>query len=186
MPRYDFACPAGHFTEQFFLLAEYRDEIPCPRCGDTATRQYTFSNSHDGEFSEPIVVHRDAQGNYRIPGASDAVAPAGFERVELRTMREVRRVQQDIGQQEHRKFEDIRARRREASLEQERERRAELATQLKSNLGREFFRIAVEAANHRRRETFDPQTCYFEVTEMDRSSREPHNDQRTGWRDRHV
>jgi hypothetical protein len=167
------------------MLSEYRDEIDCPRCGSKATRQYTFSNRHDGEFSDPVVVHRDAQGNYRIPGANDAKAPAGFERVELRSMREVRKVQGEIGQQEYRKYEDIHSRRRAAASENERERRANLAPQIKSNLGREFFRIAVEAANARgaRHEQFDPQSAYFDIAENDSSSRGAYSDRRTDWKD---
>lgn len=40
---------------------------------------------------EACVVFQDAQGNIRYPGRNDVTPPPGFERVEMRSLREVER-----------------------------------------------------------------------------------------------
>ncbi|HET7566010.1 MAG TPA: zinc ribbon domain-containing protein [Gemmatimonadaceae bacterium] len=40
MPTYEFACPAGHqFTRFYRKMSDAVSELPCPECGQTATRK---------------------------------------------------------------------------------------------------------------------------------------------------
>lgn len=40
MPTYEFLCPNGHEFERFFgKISDSRSELPCPDCGQVATRQ---------------------------------------------------------------------------------------------------------------------------------------------------
>jgi putative FmdB family regulatory protein len=40
MPTYDFACPAGHQFEKFYRkISDAVAELPCPECGQLATRK---------------------------------------------------------------------------------------------------------------------------------------------------
>ena len=40
MPTYEFACPAGHRFEKFYRkISDAVAEMPCPECGQVATRK---------------------------------------------------------------------------------------------------------------------------------------------------
>jgi putative FmdB family regulatory protein len=40
MPTYEFACPAGHQFEKFYRkISDAVPELPCPECGQLATRK---------------------------------------------------------------------------------------------------------------------------------------------------
>ena len=40
MPTYEFACPAGHQFEKFYRkISDAVAELPCPECGQLATRK---------------------------------------------------------------------------------------------------------------------------------------------------
>ena len=40
MPTYEFGCPAGHSFEKFWLkISDAAAELPCPECGQLATRR---------------------------------------------------------------------------------------------------------------------------------------------------
>lgn len=104
---YDYECPRGHKFELF--LNEYVEKTVCGEkhtltalykgkpvikeivCGMEATHVWSFhySSSHAQRFN-PVVVHRDAQGNLRFPGNANSLVPAGYEKVELTTVQQVR------------------------------------------------------------------------------------------------
>lgn len=39
MPTYEFRCPDGHLTTEFFHLSKLREAITCGDCGKAAVRQ---------------------------------------------------------------------------------------------------------------------------------------------------
>jgi hypothetical protein len=181
---YDYTCENGHDFEHASAIADYRDEMPCTvkDCSATARRQYRPSGYRAQNF-DPIIVHRDASGHYRVPGSpSDPVAP-GYERVELRTMSDIRRVQSEIGRENYEKFERRKAREEQHFSEQRKEARSELMARLRTAFGRDLARVAMAENDNRARERYDPHGSYFDVMENDRSNRVPHNDRETGWKD---
>ena len=57
---------------------------------------------------------------------------------------------------------------------------------LTTQFGRDFARVAIEAAERRRMGKSYSPSNFYEVAEYDRSNREPQNDRSTGWRDRRA
>ena len=137
-----------------------------------------------GSSRETIVVYKDSDGHYRIPGRNDQKTPAGYERVELRTLNEIRKVQSEIGSSEHRRFEESQQRQRAHFDEIRRQNRSELRDRIKTPLVRDILEAAIRRRDAQPRKTYDAQGHYFEVTEFDRSSREPHSDSMTNWKER--
>lgn len=66
----------------------------CPECnqplsiGDFPFCPHGPMRDRHAQAFDPIVVHRDAAGNYSFPGHSSDPVPEGYEKVELRTIRE--------------------------------------------------------------------------------------------------
>lgn len=184
MPRYDFECSDGHLFEAFLLLAEYKDEIPCQKsgCEKIARRQY-LPSGYVAQGFEPIVIHRSADGTISVPAAPDAPLREGYTKVELRTLREVRQIEHEMNSHARMEHEASSERRENFAAQQARERRANLLTQMKTQFGRDFARVAMERNDSRRGPAYEP-GGYFEVFSNDRSNQEHYRDERTGWRGR--
>ncbi len=155
-----------------------------PFCGGDQNRHVPA----DGRFAQgfdPVVIHRDAAGNIRYPGAADAPVPAGFQKVELRTMHEVRRFEAEVNQREHAKADQQLSRREAIFSAQQSQRRRDLRTQMErfSPLGRDFAHHAIDKGNNRRAASRDV-GFHLDVFSNDSSNREVHRDARTDWRGR--
>jgi len=142
----------------------------------------------DAQRFDPVVIHRDAAGNVRFPGAPDAAVPAGFEKVELRTVAEVRQFERGMDARERARFESGQAREGDFYAERQRKDRAELrAAMLRmSPYGREFAQVAMEENDRKnagRKTSYDP-NFHVECFSMDSSNREVYRDERTNWKAR--
>lgn len=192
MPLFDWLCPSGHYFEHVLTLSAYRDIIPCQhknkrgkKCTKKATRQYFTQGQARAQRFDPIVVHVDQEGNTRFPGRSDAKMPAGYQRVELRTISEARAFERRYNQRLRDEHEVRDNTRREQFSINQTQNRSELRDAMRhmSSKGKDFAQFAMEMNNRKTRPAYDPRG-YFEALEFDASNRQPHNDALTGWKDR--
>jgi hypothetical protein len=184
---YHYDCPEHGLFELILPLSEWDDKKACPQkdCGKIG-EQVVLPARSSGEFSVPIVVHVAADGAIRFPGRGDARVPEGFERRELRTIREIEHFERQMNARlrsesdrhnsnEERHFSEIKA-----------QQRSELRQRMQgmSEQGRDFARFAMRLNDSRKRKQTE---CGFhvEVLHFDQSNREAHSDDRTNWKRRH-
>ena len=194
IPSYDYVCEDGHYTERFLRIRDYVDTITCEHpvsvgktCAKVATRQYlTLGQSRDAQPIDPIVVYRKRDGGYIYPGDSSPRHYPDAERVELRTLGEVRAVMREQNHLDNEWAEMTRMAEDAHYGEARKARRAQLMLSLSTNFGRDFARVAMEIADRRRDGRRYEANNYVEVTEFDRSNREKQYDASTRWRGRHA
>jgi putative FmdB family regulatory protein len=182
MPVYDYDCETHGLFQVNCRLADWNDFKPCPTCGKSS-EQMLLPSRVAGHFSQPIIVHVAADGAVRFPGASDAKVPRGFEKRELRTIREAEQFERTFNQQlrveadrhhmnEDRHFGEVRA-----------QQRSELRMKMQqmSQQGQDFARAAMKANDQRRSKSND---CGFHIhiIHFDASNREKQRDASTGWK----
>lgn len=187
MPVYNYECKKHGVFEISVPLRKWSDRKPCPKegCGRIA-EQVLLPSRGDGHFETPIIVHVSRDGSVRFPGVADARVPGGFEKRELRSVREVEQFERQVNQRLS----------SEAARHQEREEkhfaaiqeknRAELrqAMQHFSPLGRDFAMAAIQMSNERKRKKSD--VGFHSVILHNDSSREPWVDERTGWKRKYI
>lgn len=92
MPRMlDYDCRScGHSIRDKFFM-EVPDVYPCPQCGAAMDRAWYVLRGQRAQWSDAdsVVVFRDKDGGLRYPGRNDVPTPAGYERVVMRSLREV-------------------------------------------------------------------------------------------------
>jgi putative FmdB family regulatory protein len=186
MPQYQYECEKHGLFEVNCRLAAYDDHKPCPKCKKSSEQVLLPASAHTF-FETPIVVHVAKDGSFRCPGSTNAKCPAGYERRELRTVRDVTNFERNCNARL----------RSEAGRHQENEERfyaqvkgklrSELRQEMQhfSNFGRDFARLVMAANDARSRRVKDA-GFHVEVLHFDQSSRAPHRDSETGWRDRKV
>lgn len=187
MPLYDFQCldeTCGRVFERLLRLCEYDDPQACPSCGGTSHKVLLPSGVNASHF-DPVVIHRNAKGEYRYPGSADAPVPAGFEKVELRTFAEIDQFSRTVNQQERRKIDEQVSREQYAIDQVESRLRPELraAMQRMTPAQRAFAQIAIARNNANRPQTRDA-NFFLEAREYDGSNRDAYRDVRSGWKAR--
>ena len=96
MPTYEFRCPNGHvFDKRYRSFADSLTEIPCPDCGETASRQISGGagllfkgsgfyltdygkNAHrtSGDGAKPSAESATSGGEKKSSGGEKSSAPA--------------------------------------------------------------------------------------------------------------
>jgi hypothetical protein len=156
-------------------------KISCAKCG----ARLEFSYETTAQAFDPIVIHVDSQGNKRFPASPDAPVPPGFEKRELRTVREVREFERTVNREERQRWDETRIREEMTFDPQRRERHRELRSEMQhmTPFGRAFAEYAMQQTNGKTRGSFD---AGFRVSVFsdDRSNMDPYCDKSTGWRNR--
>jgi putative FmdB family regulatory protein len=178
MPLYDFLCAQGHRFEAYAQISE--ETLPCRTCQQPAERQFSFGRGRPAQTFIPVVVHRDAEGNISYPGRSDEPAPPGYERVELRTIEDVRQFEKTVNEKDYREWSEKQEKLLEAQEQAEHDRRSELFSQVKTEFGRNLLRLAIERSNSRPRKKFFP-GFHVKIFSDDASRRRPWADEDTHW-----
>ena len=184
MPVYSYECEKHGVFDVTCRLSEWDDRKPCPkpRCCKLSP-QVILSSRSLAEFPQAIIVHVAADGNVRFPGRPNARVPEGYQKKELRTIREVEQFERQM----NRKFSSEAARHNEneerAFAEMRSQRRSELrqAMQHFSNFGRDFAHVAMAHNNNRKRKTSEV-GFHVQILHFDQSNREEHRDADTGWK----
>lgn len=101
MPMWDYECPKGHMTEHFASRGSlFTARVQCGKDGCTEEAEYRpsfwYSSTVNAQRFSPVVIHRDAHGNIRFPGNSNAPVPEGFQKVELTTIQQVRALEKEV------------------------------------------------------------------------------------------
>lgn len=165
----------------------------CSECGSQLDfGSYPFcphgqTGSRYAQRIDPIVVFRKSDGTYSIPGANWTRTPKGCQRVELRTLREVRAVEREINGHTAREYEQKLEGRRANLLAARSQSRSELREAMKrmSPQGRKFAELAMERTDRREaNRRIEMPTAFFHVSEYDSSNREKQRDESTGWKRR--
>lgn len=192
MPIYEFQCENKHLTELVLLVREYKSTQVCSikECGKKAKR--IFHDTRTERFYQkmaqnpnPVVVHRDKEGNIRYPAHADAPVPLGYEKVEMHTLGEIHRFEKEQNLRlsvEHERFSQAEHEQRETMLK---ERHAELRAEMRhmTPYGQDFARLAMEASNRKGPRKTDP-GFHVEVAHYDQRERGDYRDERTGWKGR--
>lgn len=193
MPSYDFQCSDNHYTEKFTRIADMPSSVICEHvvngspCGKVAPRVFLSpATARDAQPIEPIIVYKKDDGTYLYPGDSNPRKYEGCQRVELRTLGEVRAVTREQDRLDRETWDQTQIAKEIQEGPARRERRAALMDRLTTQFGRDFARVAIEAAERRRMGKSYSPSNFYEVAEYDRSNREPQNDRSTGWRDRRA
>lgn len=151
---------------------------------------------------DPIVVHQSADGTYRMPGHANAKVPAGYERVELRTIRHIEQFESTVNRQ-HKSIIDRKADREQRRYEEATsQRHARLRHAINhgftmkdsdgktvtfgamSPMGRLLAERAMRRSNEKKpQHTYDP-GFRVEILHTDASNREPWRDKDTNWQKR--
>lgn len=98
----DYVCTGCHF--EFEKFQDTFEESPeCPACSGPSewVPSFYYSRPRAASGFTPVVVHRAADGSLRYPGSADAPVPSGFTRVELTTLPEVRKFEQEVNHREN-------------------------------------------------------------------------------------
>jgi hypothetical protein len=149
--------------------------------------QILLPNDSSRHFSDPVVVHVSADGAYRFPGSSNARVPKGFEKRELRTIREIEKFERDVNCKVHAEARQHQEKEQQQVAEIRAHLRGELRQRMQSmsQLGRDFANLAMMLNDQRRSKPTDP-GFHVQVLHYDQSNREAHRDKETGWKPRHV
>jgi hypothetical protein len=170
--------------------------MTCKDCGhELQIGDYPYC-PHGSIYSEhaqrfaPIVVHRTADGVYSFPASVDAVVRGGYDKVEIRTLREADRITREINQHEDAKLGEVQQQ-SDANRQATRARNQAFMNNLRNKMtpqGRRFLdqARAYQALKDKARENSRPRSAnfYIDVFANDSSNREQHRDERTQWRGR--
>jgi hypothetical protein len=135
-----------------------------------------------------IVVDRDpTTGDYAIPGSIHAPHRPGLERIELNNVYDARKVEKLIGERQQAIANDHLYRQREFYDNKRREGERELREILPtfSCKGREFAEAAIarnEQIYQNKSRVAPAVNSHFEALAFDRSNREAHRSEATGWK----
>lgn len=101
MPKYlDLECSQCGAEVDDMFVRQVPPLIIHLECGGTMEQVYRLrSRYRNAQWSDKdaVVVFRDAQGKYRYPATNTAATPKGYERVELRSLREVETFERHAG-----------------------------------------------------------------------------------------
>jgi hypothetical protein len=188
MPTYSYECEKHGMFELILPLSKWDDRKPCPTKGcKRMGEQVVLPNDASRHFANPVVVHVSSDGSYRFPMSANAPVPKGFEKKELRTIREIESLERSVNKKLH----------SESRQHQENEERrfSQLRSDLRGDLrqrmqsmserGRDFARLAMQLNDQRRSKSTEVD-FHTEILHMDQSNRHEHRDAATEWKRREV
>jgi hypothetical protein len=168
--------------------------MECRACGHTLNiGDFPFC-PHESVYAQPaqhfdpVVIHKDAEGNVRFPGRADAAVPAGFEKVELRTVREVRQFEHMMNVRGRAESEQAAYNRTQTFDRESRVRRAELLQRMPGlqPFSRDLAKVAMQQREMRQGSKNKPFDVGFHVEAFSQNSsnRGAHCDESSGWQRR--
>lgn len=186
MPLWDYKCDSCNKTvEKFFN--RFIESPNCEDCGTPMIYEPSYYYSSNAQRFDPVVIHRDSEGNIRFPGSVNSPVPEGFQRIELSTLSEVRRFEREINSSERGKIEKAdynRQRNMDLVVAANREDVRGVVEKF-SPRGRKFYDLMREAADARRAEirsrgTKGPE-FHLEAFSFDSSNRDAYRDSQNEW-----
>lgn len=182
MPTYCYSCERHGVFELMLPLRKWDIKKPCPKC-KKSSEQVLLPSRGDAHFEQPIIVHVSANGKYRFPAHPNAPIPKGFERCELRSIREVERFERDVNTQLRAEAARHNENEERAFSEVQSKMRGELrqAMQHMSPAGRDFAEFAMRHNNERKRKSCEV-GFHCQILHFDQSNRDVYRDAETNWK----
>lgn len=180
-----FICPAGHRVRSWQW--NNVDAVPCGvGCGDFAERAIV-GTGRNAQNAQPFVYYeRPNDGDIFVAAtAADTRAPKGYQRREIKTMREYSRFQRERRERDRGRSECFRERDKlelQASHREGRERLEAMMSNLTAE-GQALARAAIESSMRDEPPAVE-RDCFVQGFEMDRGERPGWNDESTDWRRR--
>ncbi|MDE2101405.1 MAG: hypothetical protein KGL39_29425 [Patescibacteria group bacterium] len=140
-------------------------------------------------LASPIVVHVSADGSTRFPASTDAPIPPGFEKQELRTIREIEALERRVNREQQGEHERHLAREYATVGAQVEARHKELLHDMRNMSPRGRALAEAAMALTARKLAARPQFqagFHVEALHYDASNREPQRDITTGWKARKI
>jgi putative FmdB family regulatory protein len=209
-PLYDYLCPkCEHKFESFAGINEETQTCRWPECDGVAERIFVSVSGIGERYAQPftpVVYHQAPDGAVSFPGRSDELPPPGYEKVELKTVREIRKFEAEMNRREYAVWQEHQENVDRARQDNVKRRREDIQALMRgegrqvttidehgnertvtlngfSRFGRNLARIAIDHANNKPREKFDP-NFHVQVFSQDSSNRRPWRDVDTGWKGR--
>lgn len=191
MPLFDYECPKGHKTEHFlsaFAETHVCGEEECQEVGEyRPSFWYTSSLGRKAQGFAPVVIHRDADGNIRLPAHADAPMPPGFQKVLLTDISQIRKFEHDMNLVESAKIADHaqnKIRNMNGQLAENRRAMSEIIKKF-SPRGRKFYE-AMRTASEIKQQKFAARGLpephfHIEAFSQDSSNREEYRDKKNDW-----
>lgn len=160
-----------------------------PFCGGPGSHESIYRQ--DSQRFDPIVLHRDPlSGEYSVPMHSSDPTPHGYEKIEIRTMREADKHIRYMDAREREKAVGNREMNRLYFEERTKERREKVDSLIRAGKlsGRaqwlaENARKMADAKHEKRfAKTLNP-NCHFQALSFDSSNRMSYASKETGYRD---
>lgn len=179
---YDYQCDEGHQWEEF--LNDYAEHRDCPICGLSGFHVWSFyyNSTQKAQGFNPVVIHKDADGNIRFPGSVDAKVPEGFQRVELTTIQQVRQIEKEWGEKDQKEANQFRASRQFLTDGQLKENRRVMESIVRDRFtpnGRKFYEAMRKVSEEKQRlgpKSTSP-AAYFDAFTNNTSNRESFYDE---------
>lgn len=190
MPIYEYQCEDGHLSEDIRSIRDYKASHVCRSCGKKAERIYHDTREQRWRMAQnpnPVVIHRDKQGNVRYPAHADAPVPPGFEKVEMHTLGEIHKFEREQNldmREEHERFAETEYVHNE-SLRKERHANLRSLMPGMNSYGKDFARAAMEHSMKTGPRNTDP-GFHVEIAHYDQRERGEYRDEQTGWKGRKI
>ena len=204
MPMIDYICSdieCSDYAERFFHPSSVPDTIPCVECGQDMKITYAPSiamrrpRSNALHF-DPVVVHRRYNDekkdyDYSFPSRNNELPDAGYERVEMNSIKEVDRFCRVMGNREketrqfnitaEKQYWDDRTKERREKADTEMKRRG-----ITSSRAGDMARQYVDQMRQKRYDKMMSKDVNFnnQAFSFDSSNRQEHRDIDTGWKAR--
>lgn len=175
----------------------------CSECGqELQIGDYPFCKNGSGHESiyesnaqrfDPIILHKSATGEYSFPGHSSDPTPAGFERIEIKNMRQAEHYTREINSIERGKMSDKRELNRLYFEEKTKDRREGIDAEMKRRgLSGRALELAMKArayADKKHDRRFSSARAFganfhIQALEFNQSNRMPYAGPETGYKDR--
>ncbi len=191
---YDYQCDEGHQFELF--LDEYKEVVPCEVCNaernsfsapESIARHvwsFYYNSTQKAQRFDPVVIHKDINGNIRFPGEANAQVPEGFQRVELTTIQQVRQIEKEWGAQDQTKANQFRAARQTLTDGQLKENRRVMESIVRDRFsprGRKFYEAMKKVSEEKQRlgpKAVSP-AAYFDAFSNDSTNRDIYYNENT-------
>lgn len=147
MVNHSYECPkCGHIFDK---IVEWDQRYAkCEQCGKRAERSWQQRNVR--RFSEPVVLHRYADGQWGVPGNAQADTPVGAERVECWNIPDYERALRKMNEAERAKMgakHEEGERRREEQMQLVREEVKHRLRNASSEWEREMLQVTLERSD---------------------------------------
>lgn len=147
MVNHSYECPkCGHIFDK---IVEWDQRYAkCEQCGKRAER--SWQQKRVRRFAEPIVLHRYSDGQWGVPGTTNAATPPDAERVECWNMADYERALGKMNQAEKTKMgakHEEGERRREEQMQLVREEIKYRMRQASSEWERDMLEITLERSD---------------------------------------